>query len=47
MRTNYTHPRTGVTVSKAEYFNIMFGKEFMSSNDKGTIEEYVETNINL
>ena len=39
---NYKNPVTGENVTKAEYFAIMFGDEFMSSNDKGTIKEYAE-----
>lgn len=36
----YTSPITGKEVSKKEYFEIMFGKKFMQSNNKGTLKEY-------
>lgn len=36
----YTSPITGKEVSKKEYFNIMFGEEFIQSNNKGTLKEY-------
>ena len=36
----YIHPVNGKTITKNEYFNFMFGKEFMKSNDKGRIKEY-------
>tara|TARA_B100000497_G_C7555451_1_gene335412 strand:+ start:330 stop:458 length:129 start_codon:yes stop_codon:yes gene_type:complete len=36
----YTSPITGKEVSKKEYFQIMFGKEFIKSNNKGTLKEY-------
>lgn len=29
-------------ISKEEYFNILFGEEFMASDDKGTLKEYEE-----
>jgi len=39
---NYEHPETGEKMSTEEYFAFMFGEEFMSSNDKGTIKQYAE-----
>ena len=36
----YISPITNKKVNKAEYFEIMFGKEFMKSEDKGTLKEY-------
>ena len=36
----YISPITNKEVNKAEYFEIMFGKEFMKSKDKGTLKEY-------
>ena len=38
----YFHPITKKEITKKELFEIMFGKEFMESNDKGTIKEYDE-----
>lgn len=42
MKPFYKHPETGKIVSKEEYFAYMFGEEFMSSKDKGTLKEYSE-----
>ena len=36
----YISPITNKEMNKAEYFEIMFGKEFMKSKDKGTLKEY-------
>ena len=36
----YISPITNKEVNKAEYFEIMFGKEFMKNKDKGTLKEY-------
>ena len=36
----YTSPITGKEVSKKQYLEIMFGKDFMQSNNKGTLIEY-------
>ena len=36
----YLHPITKQEITKKELFEIMFGKEFMESNDKGQIREY-------
>ncbi len=38
----YLHPITKEKITKKELFEIMFGKEFMESNDKGKIKEYDE-----
>ena len=40
MTQQYLHPFTQEVISKEEFFNIMFGEEFMESNDKGTLKEY-------
>lgn len=42
MNNFYKHPETGALVSKEEYFAIMFGEEFMASNDKGSLKQYAE-----
>jgi hypothetical protein len=44
MKTVYTCPITGADISKEHYFNIMFGKDYMNSNDKGRIKEYLINN---
>ena len=36
----YVSPITGREVSKKQYFEIMFGKDFIQSNNKGTLIEY-------
>ena len=39
----YRNPKTGKLtkfVSQADFYNYMFGEEFMNSPIKGTIEEY-------
>jgi len=36
----YISPITDKEVNKAEYFQIMFGKDFIESKDKGTLKEY-------
>ena len=36
----YISPITNEEVNKAEYFEIMFGKDFIKSKDKGTLKEY-------
>jgi len=39
----YKHPKTGKSmkfVSQADFYNFMFGKEFMNSPIKGTVQEY-------
>ena len=33
----------GKLLTRNEYFKIMFGEEFMNSNDKGTLKEYEES----
>ena len=36
----YKSPITGKEVSKKQYFEILFGVEFMQRNNKGTLIEY-------
>ena len=36
----YNHPITKEVISKEEFYNIMFGSEFMSSDDKGAKKTY-------
>jgi hypothetical protein len=37
----YPHPdNPSKMITEKEYFNIMFGEEFMNSTDKGTIKQY-------
>ena len=36
----YYHPVTKVEMSLKDYMELMFGKEFMNSKDKGTLKEY-------
>jgi hypothetical protein len=36
----YYHPVTKVEMSLKDYMELMFGKEFMDSKDKGTLKEY-------
>ena len=45
----YLHPITKQEITKKELFEIMFGKEFMESNNKGQIREYddIQNNIQL
>tara|TARA_R100001530_G_scaffold60360_3_gene43625 strand:+ start:1268 stop:1558 length:291 start_codon:yes stop_codon:yes gene_type:complete len=38
----YRHPITKQAMTKKDYFELMFGKEFMDSNDKGSLKEYDE-----
>lgn len=38
----YLHPFTQEVITKEEFFNIMFGEEFMQSNDKGAKKQYAE-----
>lgn len=41
--TWFKHPEKENTwISKEEYFNILFGEEFMESTDKGTLKQYPE-----
>lgn len=40
MEKHYVHPFTQEVISKEEFFKVMFGEEFMQSNDKGTLKEY-------
>ena len=40
MKKQYNHPITNEVISKKEFYNIMFGKEFMLSNDKGAKKIY-------
>jgi len=40
MQQQYLHPFTQEVISRDEFFKIMFGEEFMESNDKDTIKEY-------
>ena len=42
MKTIYTHPITNEVMTKKDYFNLMFGQEFMESKDKGTLKQYDE-----
>ncbi len=36
----YLHPITKEKITKKELFEIMFGKKFMKSSNKGEIREY-------
>ena len=36
----YYHPVTKVEMSRKAYMELMCGKEFMNSTDKGTLKEY-------
>ena len=36
----YFHPETNEPMTRDEFFILMFGEEFMSSDDKGTLKEY-------
>ena len=36
----YYHPVTKVEMSLKDYMELMFGKEFMNSKDKGKLKEY-------
>ena len=38
----YLHPITKEEITRKELFELMFGKRFMKSNDKGAIKEYKE-----
>lgn len=39
----YKHPiKKNNWITEKQYFNIMFGEEFMNSEDKGTLKEYKE-----
>ena len=38
----YLHPITKEEITKKELFEIMFGKRFMKSKNKGEIKEYKE-----
>ena len=39
----YKHPEIkDQWISKEEYFNILFGDEYMASDDKGTLKQYEE-----
>tara|TARA_R110001592_G_scaffold24172_2_gene93739 strand:- start:826 stop:957 length:132 start_codon:yes stop_codon:yes gene_type:complete len=40
MEAKKTYQFKGNTYTKKQYFNIMFGKEFIQSKDKGTLKEY-------
>lgn len=41
MEKLYLHPiEKDRFIPKKEYFEIMFGKEYMESNDKGTLKQY-------
>ena len=40
MSTKYFHPITKIEITKKELFEIMFGKKFMKSSNKGEIREY-------
>ena len=40
MEKQYVHPFTQQVISKEEFFKVMFGEEFMESNDKGALKEY-------
>ena len=39
-QNKYYHPVTKVEMSLKDYMELMFGKEFMNSKDKGTLKEY-------
>jgi len=36
----YKNPQTGELMSQRDFYNLMFGDEFMNSPVKGTIKEY-------
>lgn len=39
----FKHPeKQNEWISQEEYFNILFGEEFMNSDDKGALKEYSE-----
>jgi len=40
MEIKYKHPFTNKPMTKKDYFILMFGAEFMASNDKGRLKEY-------
>ena len=40
MEIKYKHPLTNKQMTKKDYFILMFGAEFMASNDKGRLREY-------
>jgi len=46
MSKMYLDPRTKDRfISKDEYFELMFGKEYMDSVTKGTIQEYEDSKL--
>jgi len=40
MEKQYNHPITKEVMTKEQFFNLMFGEEFMSSDDKGAKKTY-------
>ena len=46
MERMYLHPITkDKMITKTEYFEILFGKEFMADPFKGTIKEYEDKKL--
>ena len=41
----YKHPFTNEPMTEKDYFILMFGAEFMASNDKGRLREYKQNTI--
>ena len=39
-KETYRNPENGKTMTRKEYFDFMFGEEFMKSEDKGRLKQY-------